>query len=78
MIVRRNVSAMLMLAGQTQSDLAQTMRVNQGNVSRKIAGVAKWDLDDLDLAARHFGITVADLVTPGCLPAAHMIAESNR
>jgi BMFP domain-containing protein YqiC len=73
-VVRRNIVGMLRLAGQGQKDLAKSMRLNQGNVSRKIGASAQITLDDLDLVARHFGVTVSDLVRPGCLPAQHMIA----
>lgn len=75
-IVTRNIEAMLLLTGKKQKDLAKAMRVNQGTVSRKLTGVTKWDLNDLDLAARYFGVTVADIVRDGCLPAAHMILDN--
>jgi len=72
-VVRRNVEGMLLLTGKKQKDLAKGMRVNQGTISRKLTAFTKWDLDDLDLVAQFFGVTVADIVTPGCLPAAYMI-----
>ena len=72
-IVRRNIEAMMMLTGTTQKILGKGIGLSQGNVSRKLTAVASIDFDDLDRISKFFGVTVADIVTDGCLPAAHMI-----
>jgi transcriptional regulator with XRE-family HTH domain len=64
-VVRENVEALMRLHNQTQADLAKGIRMSQGTISRKLAWKTDISLNDLDMIARHFRITVADLVTPG-------------
>jgi transcriptional regulator with XRE-family HTH domain len=51
------------VTGQTQADVAAGMRLDQTCVSDRLRGRARITLDDLDLIAAHFGITVANLVS---------------
>ena len=60
--LRAGVTALMQATGQTQSDLAQALGVDQTQVSRRQTGRAAWTLDDCDRLAAHFGIGVLDLL----------------
>jgi transcriptional regulator with XRE-family HTH domain len=77
-LVHRNVTNMLRGARHSQADLAATMRLSQPMVSRKLAGRSDWTLRDLDLIAKHFGITVPVLVSKDCELPEHMRAYRHR
>lgn len=56
---------MLMAAQRLkQSDLAAALGISQPSVSAKLAGRARWSVDDLDKLASTFGVALADLVSP--------------
>lgn len=75
--LRLTVAALMFATGETQADLAQGLRLSQGQVSRKQAGGAKsssWSLDDLDKLSTHYSIPVPELLrgsdhAVGLLPA---------
>ncbi|NUR59376.1 MAG: XRE family transcriptional regulator [Catenulispora sp.] len=48
---------------ERQEDLARTLRLSQGQISRKQSGASMWTLDDCDKLAAHYGITVAQLLS---------------
>ncbi|WP_323137671.1 helix-turn-helix domain-containing protein [Streptomyces sp. NBC_01789] len=50
------------LTGERQADLADGLRLNQAQVSRKQSGSAAWSLDDIDRLSAHYGIPVCDLL----------------
>ncbi|MDQ8707183.1 helix-turn-helix transcriptional regulator [Streptomyces sp. LHD-70] len=60
--LRASVTALMRATGQTQSDLALALGVDQTQVSRRQTGRAAWTLDDCDRLAAHFGIGVLDLL----------------
>ncbi|NBE55685.1 XRE family transcriptional regulator [Streptomyces sp. YC537] len=61
--LRASVTGLMRATGQTQSDLALALGVDQTQVSRRQTGRAAWSLDDCDRLAAHFGIGVLDLLT---------------
>ncbi|MEU3423611.1 helix-turn-helix transcriptional regulator [Streptomyces murinus] len=63
--LRLTVAALMFATGETQADLAQGLKLSQGQVSRKQSGGAKgssWSLDDLDKLSAHYGIPVPELL----------------
>lgn len=73
-IVRENVANLMRLFGHTQAQLAETMRLSQPSVSRKLEASGHITLHNLDLIARHFGLTVPQLVTPDLATSAERLA----
>ncbi|WP_308286071.1 helix-turn-helix domain-containing protein, partial [Streptomyces drozdowiczii] len=72
--LRLTVAALMRLTGERQADLADGLRLNQAQVSRKQGGSASWSLDDIDRLSAHYGIPVCDLLAGvdravRCLPA---------
>jgi antitoxin component HigA of HigAB toxin-antitoxin module len=60
--LRASVTSLMRATGQTQSDIALALGVDQTQVSRRQTGRAAWSLDDCDRLAAHFGIGVLDLL----------------
>ncbi|MFM9372832.1 helix-turn-helix domain-containing protein [Streptomyces sp. Da 82-17] len=60
--LRASVTALMQATGQTQTDVAHALGVDQTQVSRRQTGRAAWTLDDCDRLAAHFGIGVLDLL----------------
>lgn len=61
--LRASVTCLMRATGQTQSDIALALGVDQTQVSRRQTGRAAWSLDDCDRLAAHFGIGVLDLLS---------------
>jgi hypothetical protein len=61
-LVRLTVTALLQHTGEKPGDISKSTGLSQTQISRKRGGQRGWSLDDLDLLAEHYGITVADLV----------------
>lgn len=47
--------------------LAAVLGVSVSSVSKRLLGHVRWSVDDLDLLADHYGVTVAQLVEPPSL-----------
>lgn len=67
-IVTEAVRVAMALAQEDQNDLSGVLGVTQGAVSQRLRGRIRWSLADLDKLAGHYGVTVADLVTPMTMP----------
>ncbi|MFC7310234.1 helix-turn-helix domain-containing protein [Streptomyces monticola] len=61
--LRSTVTALMRVTGETQSDVAAALGVDQTQVSRRQSGRAAWSLDDCDRLAAHYGIGVLDLLS---------------
>ncbi|MFF9145987.1 helix-turn-helix domain-containing protein [Streptomyces sp. NPDC014861] len=60
--LRLTVAALMTRTGERQNDLAAAIGLSQAQVSRKQSGAAHWSLDDVDLLAAHYGLSVLDLL----------------
>lgn len=54
--------SLLRRCGETVTDLAASLGQDRTNVSAKIHGSRLWTVDDLDLIADHFGISLPELL----------------
>lgn len=59
---RATIAALMRATGETQAQLAAGLRLSQGQISRKQAGLHEWSLSDLDKVSAHYGIAVWDLI----------------
>jgi transcriptional regulator with XRE-family HTH domain len=60
--LRVTVAALRQAAGQSQADLAAGLGLTQEKVSRRQSGATAWTLDEVDLLAAHFRISVRALL----------------
>lgn len=61
--LRATVAALMQVMGDSQDDLARALRVSQAQISRKQGRRSRWTLDDCDAIAKHYGISVPDLLS---------------
>lgn len=61
-IVAANARAELARRDEKQADLALAAGWTKATASRRLSGNSEWTATDLDRAAAHFGIPVADLL----------------
>ena len=60
-LLRRKVKALMKQRGITQIQLAARLDMSQSLLSRRITGVQRFQVTDLDDLARAFGVTVPEL-----------------
>lgn len=60
--VSRTVRVLMAEHGVTQTMLAMVLGVSQTQVSSRLRMDTPWSLSDLEVLARYFGVTVAELV----------------
>lgn len=58
--VTKMVKVLMLTHGTTQNELAIGLGIQQGPVSRRLAGTDKWTLEDVDLLAQYFNVTPQD------------------
>ncbi|WP_424637192.1 helix-turn-helix domain-containing protein [Embleya sp. AB8] len=61
-LLRSTIAALMHATGESQTDLGRGVRLSQGQVSRKQAGLSAWLLADLDRVSVHYGVPVPDLL----------------
>ncbi|MFE0648469.1 acyltransferase [Streptomyces sp. NPDC059534] len=61
-LLRVTIAALMSRSGERQGDLAAGLGQSQAQVSRKQSGRAHWSLEDVDLLAAHYGLSVLDLL----------------
>lgn len=60
--VGRIVKAFLGYSGGSQRELARAIGIEESALSRSISGSRRWNLDELDQIAEHFGVTTSVLL----------------
>jgi transcriptional regulator with XRE-family HTH domain len=60
--LRASVRAITAAFDDTQTDLAAALGVSQNTVSKKIRGFSRWTLTDVETLAKHYGVTVDQLM----------------
>gem|GEM_PF-813865 len=63
-VVSANVRAQAGIRGWNQSDLVKLTGMTQPAINKRWNGRMAWKLEELDLLARVFGMSPAELVTP--------------
>lgn len=66
--VADEVAALMGRHRMSQTQLAEAIGATQSYVSRRLAYVKPFDVDDLYAIAEHFDVPVSDLVAPATLP----------
>lgn len=61
--LRATLAALMQVTGESHEDLGRALRVSQATVSRKQGRQSRWNLDDCDGLAQHYGISVTDLLS---------------
>ena len=61
-IVASNIRAEAARAGLTQAQLGVALGVNRVGVGHRFRGITPWTLDEVERAARLFGVRPADLL----------------
>lgn len=61
-IVSAVVRAGMSQRGERQHDLARVLGIARSAVAQRLTGVDPWRLRDLDVLARHYGLTVPQMV----------------
>lgn len=61
-IASSNIRALSARFGLTQEAVANALGITQGSISRRWNGIHPWRLDELDIVAGIFGVSVAELV----------------
>lgn len=59
------VAVLIRRSGETITDLSLTLKQDRTNVSAKLHGRRLWTVDDLDGIARHYGISLLELLSGG-------------
>ena len=61
-VVATELRALMARYGQTQADLATLLGISPGQMSKRMRGTIAFDVYELDMLARRFNVTVAELV----------------
>ena len=62
-VVARRIRAEAAWAGLTQAQLGVALGVNRVGVDHRFRGITPWTLDEVERAARLFGVRPADLLS---------------
>ena len=60
-----NIRELLRFTRRTQADLAAHIKVSQPHISQMLSGKRQWQIEDFDLIADFFCVTVSDLFRNG-------------
>lgn len=56
------VRHLMLRTGDNQEDLGKVLGINRVGVSNRLAGKARWTLDDVEKLAAHWDVRAADLL----------------
>lgn len=61
--LRATLAALMQVTGESHEDLGRALRVSQATISRKQGRQSRWTLDDCDAIAKHYEISIGDLLS---------------
>lgn len=64
-VAARSIRAEAARAGLTQAQLGEALGINRVGIGHRFRGVTPWSLDEVERAARLFGLRPGDLLTEG-------------
>lgn len=59
--IARNVRAEMIRRDVNQTDLAAVIGITQSQLSKRLRGTITLDVNEVELIAKHLGVTVSDL-----------------